>query len=258
MKRFLRPGGIVVRAMTVGFRSSGNRPRLRVLAIQCIWLVVLLFGAGPTATAMTIHGVPTYSDGDTVELQGQRVRLLGIDTPEYSQSCKDSSGQEYPCGITALRHLKSLVDGREIRCEGDAFDRYGRLLATCYAGDLDLNRELVLDGWAVAFVKYDKRYLPEENEAKAARRGMWQGEFTRPVDYRAERWAASAQEANVSSPPSEDCVIKGNINRKGERIYHTPWASRDYEQTQIDVTKGERWFCSESDAVAAGWRAPRR
>jgi hypothetical protein len=65
------------------------------------------------------------------------------------------------------------------------------------------------------------------------------------------QWAGGTQKA-----PNPDCPIKGNINRDGERIYHTPWGSHSYDRTKINTAKGERWFCDEAEAAAAGWRAP--
>lgn len=67
--------------------------------------------------------------------------------------------------------------------------------------------------------------------------------------YRARRW----QEAGSKAPGN--CPIKGNINREGKRIYHTPWGDRFYERTRINEKKGERWFCSEKEALEAGFRA---
>lgn len=85
---------------------------------------------------------------------------------------------------------------------------------------------------------------------------MWQGQFQRPALFREAQWNAAEQDS--SEEMKSDCPIKGNINRKGVKIYHTPWGSRDYKRTRINEQKGERWFCSESEAVDAGWRAPYR
>lgn len=63
---------------------------------------------------------------------------------------------------------------------------------------------------------------------------------------------------DTSEAPDQNCLIKGNINQKKEKIYHTPWSSPHYKRTKIDTGKGERWFCTESDARRAGWRAPYR
>jgi hypothetical protein len=109
---------------------------------------------------------------------------------------------------------------------------------------------MVRRGLAWAFVKYSSDYVPEEAEARAAHRGIWQADTQTAWDYRATRWA----EYDKAAP--EGCPIKGNINRQGERIYHMPWG-RDYAKVKMDLTKGKVWFCSENEAEKAGWRAAR-
>ena len=102
----------------------------------------------------------------------------------------------------------------------------------------------------------------EEAAARSARRGLWRGDFVAPWDWRrGERLAGtatqSAQDSGASSGGTGNCRIKGNISRSGERIYHMPGAQH-YERTRISTSKGERWFCSESEARAAGWRRAKR
>jgi hypothetical protein len=103
-------------------------------------------------------------------------------------------------------------------------------------------------------------YIPQEDDARKAKRALWIGSFTPPWDWRKGKRNDSAsslteQDTSEAANPTS-CKIKGNINRRGDRIYHLP-SSRDYERTKLDEDAGERWFCSESDAIAAGWRAPR-
>jgi len=210
-----------------------------------------------SATAATIQGnITKYSDADTLRIWNQPIRLLGIDAPEFAQTCKNRNGREYKCGIDALNRLKEMIGSSEVRCEGDETDRYKRLLATCYVGDVNINQMLVAEGHAVAFVKYDTVYLPQEQAAQKAKLGIWQGEFQRPAEYRATGWKQAEQAAKTET--GSECLIKGNINRKGDKIYHTPWGSKDYKRTKINTSKGERWFCDEAEALASGWRAPNR
>ncbi len=185
-------------------------------------------------------------DGDTLDIKGTRVRLVGIDAPERDQSCFAGDGSSYPCGARAKSHLAALAGPATLRCEGTEQDIYHRLLATCFAGEVNLNAEMVRAGWAVAFRRYSERYLPEERTAKAEGAGLWQGNFRMPWTWR--------QDQRTASVVRRDCNIKGNISKNG-KIYHLP-GSRWYDDTQINEKRGERWFCSESDALAAGWRSP--
>jgi endonuclease YncB( thermonuclease family) len=183
-------------------------------------------------------------DGDTLKLNGTTYRINGIDAPEHGQMCGD-----WACGKAATAKLAELTKGQQVRCDPVTIGRYGRTVATCYAGQTDLGAAMVQAGYAWAFVRYSTVYAPQEQTAKAARAGVWQGAYQPPWDYRARRWQVAEQTA------PEGCPIKGNISRNG-RIYHAPW-SPWYSRTKVSTTKGERWFCTEREAIQAGWRAPR-
>ena len=131
-------------------------------------------------------------------------------------------------------------------CDRKGMDKYGRTLAVCYAEGEDINAALVRNGMARAFVKYSSLYVAEETQAAAARLGLWQGENIAPWDYRSKRW----QTAETAAPSG--CAIKGNVSNRG-KIYHVPWSAW-YDKVTVDETRGERWFCSEADALASGWR----
>ena len=114
---------------------------------------------------------------------------------------------------------------------------------------------MVREGWAVAFVEYATDYVAEEAQAKRERRGIWGGKFVVPAAYR----KGARQGENRPRPATaqaQDCSIKGNIAKSGERIYHMPWQT-SYARTKIDERKGERWFCDEGEAERAGWRRAR-
>ena len=148
-----------------------------------------------------------------------------------------------------------------IRCEERDVDRYGRVVAVCRAGGEDLNAWMVERGFALAYRRYSRDYVDEEASARSARRGLWRGDFVAPWDWRrGERLEGAAPERVQDaggSGSSDNCRIKGNVSRSGERIYHVPGAQH-YERTRISPAKGERWFCSESEARAAGWRKSKR
>jgi hypothetical protein len=114
------------------------------------------------------------------------------------------------------------------------------------AGDQDVSAWMVRQGYAWAFVKYSKTYVKEEAAARAERLGIWQGEAIPAWDYRAQRWA------NAQPQAPQGCAIKGNVTANG-KIYHMPW-SPWYAQIKMDPVRGRRWFCTEAEAVAAGWR----
>lgn len=201
------------------------------------------------AQAETVSGQARVVDGDTVEIAGTTVRLFGIDAPESGQSCKATDGKPYLCGITATDRLRELTAGKSVECMGAQRDAYGRLLGTCRAGGTDLNRTLVREGLAWAFVRYSESYVAEEREARRAKRGVFGAENEPPWQFRAARF----QNAPLAPDAPEGCPIKGNISRKGERIYHMPW-QLDYGRTKIDTKSGERWFCDEAEAEKNGWR----
>jgi endonuclease YncB( thermonuclease family) len=201
------------------------------------------------AAAEEILAPARVIDGDTVDVAGLAIRLEGIDAPELAQTCRDAGGGEVACGRDAARHLEMLIGGREILCTGTARDGYGRLIARCDAGSGDLGRQMVADGAALAFAKFSDAYAAEEAMARKAGTGLWAMTFETPWDWRAGRWAEA-----VAAAPDQTCPIKGNIARDGRRLYHMP-GSRDYLRTRIDAAKGERWFCDEAAAIAAGWVA---
>ncbi|MEC7761595.1 MAG: thermonuclease family protein [Pseudomonadota bacterium] len=182
-------------------------------------------------------------DGDTIRVGEVTYRIEGIDAPEHGQKCGTWS-----CGNDATTAMSKLVQGKRVECVGESLDDYGRVLARCHVDGADFGATLISAGLAWAFTKYSDTYVDEENEARQRGVGIWSGSFQTPWGYRAERWEVEAQVA------PDGCPIKGNISSNG-KIYHPPW-SPWYSRTKISVEKGERWFCSEAEAVRAGWRAP--
>ena len=123
-------------------------------------------------------------DGDSLESPNRRIRLQGIDAPEYKQKCQDAGGQKYRCGIESLKYIQNLINGQKIKCECEEKpDRYGRELCVCYAGEIEINRKMVAQGQAVSY--RSTRYAEEEKAAKKQKIGIWQGKFMRPELYRA-------------------------------------------------------------------------
>ena len=123
-------------------------------------------------------------DGDSLELDGKRIRLLGIDSPEYYQFCYNAKHKKYDCGIEAKKYMESLIAGYQVRCEEESKDIYDRSLSVCFAGDKNLNAEMVKAGWALSYREEGEKYLSLEKQAKASKKGIWQGRFMRPELYR--------------------------------------------------------------------------
>jgi endonuclease YncB( thermonuclease family) len=207
------------------------------------------------AHAADIEGKAKPVDGDSFDIE---IRLFGIDTPEAGQTCKGPTGVDYPCGRIASDAMAALLDGKTVVCEKQDQDtRHGRPVAICYADGVDVGAEMVERGLAVAYRKYSDKYVAHEKRARDAKRGLWAGTFEWPWDYRARKRLPTVLSLPASCPPPTTdpaCRIKGNISKAG-RIYHKP-GSRDYEKVSIEPARGERYFCTEAEAVQCGWRKP--
>ena len=142
----------------------------------------LLFAA--PALAQDISGPARAADGDSLDLSGISVRLFGVDAPELAQEC-ERGGAPWACGKQAASKLASLVSGKSVLCEQRDVDDYGRIVATCRAGSIDLAGAMVDAGLAVALPHFSDRYVAAEARARAAGTGLWSGTFQTPADYRA-------------------------------------------------------------------------
>jgi endonuclease YncB( thermonuclease family) len=131
-------------------------------------------------------GVPTITDGDTIRIGKDRFRLYGIDAPERDQVCK-LAGKDWSCGRSATSFLRDLVGKQSVRCVQKDRDRYKRIVAVCYQGDVDLNAAMVSAGLAVAYTEFSTDYVAAESEARAQRRGMWAGTFNTPHEHRRKK-----------------------------------------------------------------------
>lgn len=221
------------------------------------------------AAANVLAGPAEVIDGDTIDMTGTRIRLVGIDAPESAQQCR-RDGATWDCGRDAAAALHEILSGGPLGCIAQGTDRYGRTLATCRNALFDLGHEMVRRGLAVPFGEdAPSEYAAARDLAQQLRFGMWAGEFEEPAAWRAANPQAAPRPARVAAaerparaasqrPVSEvrytnalGCAIKGNHSRRGEFIYHLPG------QRYYDVTRPEALFCTESEAVAAGFRRSR-
>ncbi|MGH7927549.1 MAG: thermonuclease family protein, partial [Candidatus Binatia bacterium] len=192
-------------------------------------------------------------DGDTIEIEtGEKVRYIGIDAPETSGECLHAE---------ATAKNQELVEGKLIRLEKDIseVDSFGRLLRYVYIDGHMINETLVREGFADARAyppdtQYESLLKQAELSAKVNRWGIWSEQCAsiRATIVPTHTQAPASQQSPVTTP-SGTCVILGNINADGEKIYHLPGCG-SYSKTKIEPEKGERVFCTESEAAAAGWR----
>lgn len=154
---------------------------------------IALFGtvaAFAIADPTPLEGTARVIDGDTLEINGQRIRLWGIDAFERNQWCQSPSGVggAYNCGMQATVAMEELTRNRHIRCVQKDTDRYKRVVAQCFAGALDIGKLLVLQGWAFDYTQYSHgAYRDVQEGAHEAKRGAWAGTFQWPWDYRHSR-----------------------------------------------------------------------
>jgi len=150
-----------------------------------IWSATLLalITALPIS-AGEIQGRATVTDGDTIEIRGEAIRLQGIDAPESGQRCRRDDGRVWRCGQNAALALDDRIDGRSVRCTWSERGQYGRLIGTCYQGGTDLNAWMVRQGWALAYRRYSRAYVDAERAARNADRGIWRGDFVKPWNWR--------------------------------------------------------------------------
>jgi endonuclease YncB( thermonuclease family) len=189
-----------------------------------------------------IEGPAQVLDGDTIQIGTTRIRLYGIDAFEAEQYCLGSKQQPYGCGGQATRALMAATSDHLVSCVSRGTDAFDRILAVCRVASLDLGSLLVRQGNALAYTRYALDYASDEQEAKKQKQGVWAGTFSPPWEYRVTRLAGAAESQRTAIAPSADCMIKGNVNRKGKRIYHLP---NDKFYARI---RPENWFCAIEEA----------
>ena len=153
-----------------------------VAAVESTAAALLSDRLSPTGADRIGH--PTVVDGDTLEIEGTRIRLLGVDAPETDQPCTLPGAVAWNCGHDAALALAARIGQRSIRCRPYDTDRYGRDLAVCYLAAEDLNRWMVANGWALAYEQYSLKYMTDQEVARRARRSLWVSTFDLPWVWR--------------------------------------------------------------------------
>ena len=150
----------------------------KVILVISISILVFFF----TYTDVKSQDVK-ITDGDTIKINGEKIRFSGIDTPELKQTCI-KQGARKPCGLTAKKILIDKIGENKIVCIRKGKDQYRRTLAECFVNNESLSSYLVRNGYAFAYRKYSKKFIKDENYAKDNNAGMWSMKFEFPWDYR--------------------------------------------------------------------------
>lgn len=155
------------------------------------WLCVVGVLTVSPALAADLIGRATVTDGDTLTVAQQRIRLWGIDAPESAQQCTARNGQAWPCGRRAAAALDAYVQDKTVRCQPKDTDRYGRIVAECFVQGQSINAWMVRSGWAVAYRQYATAFVADEAIARQQASQLWSGSFQIPSEYRRAKRNAS-------------------------------------------------------------------
>lgn len=242
---------------------------MAALSPRPLILLLAVLSAGPSWAA----GV-AVKDGGTLELAGVTYRLDGIDAPELDQMCIDEHADSWACGVEARDQLAKLIGSRDVRCEDLGLGGISRNrhigICTVEGETATLNQLMVRQGFALNFEPYARgRFKDDEAGAKSNRRGLWKGCFAGPYEFRRGRKdgallgdscrADKDREIRAALFPEQPvmpagCSIKGKFALRARvtgnlGVYHLQ-GCRSYPA----LTEPDRWFCSEEDAQAAGFR----
>jgi endonuclease YncB( thermonuclease family) len=245
------------------------RLRDAVFPVLSAFIFLTLLSAGPGRAAGAV-----VRDGDTIQLGEVTYRLDGVDAPEFDQMCIDDHADPWSCGVDARDQLTKLIGGRPVHCDDlgpdKNFTKWHIGLCTVEGETVSLNQQLVQQGFAMDFEPSAKgRFLDDEARARDAQLGLWKGCFVAPDDFRlgkkdgALRGSACRTDRDrqirealfpedLAMPPA--CSIKGKFAARARvtgdvGIYHLRGCS-----SYAGLTQPDRWFCTEEDAQAAGFR----
>ena len=156
-------------------------------------LIFFSFSNFSISSEITILGDAKVIDGDTIKINKKKIRLFGIDAPEKDQICKKiylsflifDFQKNYKCGEKSALALLNKLKGKKVKCIiKENKDRYKRNIGICYVKNQDINKWLVKNGYAIAYKKYSKKYVLNEQYAKKNKLGIWKGTFVEPEKWR--------------------------------------------------------------------------
>ncbi|MDC0046398.1 thermonuclease family protein [Candidatus Pelagibacter sp.] len=169
-----------------------TKRKILILIIICLITFIFTYNDVKSSETSEVIGQAHVIDADTIKINSVKIRLHGIDAPEKKQICKKpyftlffiSISKSYSCGDVSTNALTKKINKEKISCKIIDKDFFNRSIGVCFKGNLNLNSWLVSNGYAVAYRKYSKDYISEELDAKENKKGLWQGKFEMPWDYR--------------------------------------------------------------------------
>ena len=151
---------------------------------KLILVSVILLNLNEKIIASEIYGLPIITDGDTIKISNNKIRLHGIDAPEKKQKCTKNK-KKYNCGVVATKELTKKIGKKLVKCLTQKNkDRYNRFIGVCFVEKEDINKWMVRNGYAIAYRRYSKDYILDEEFAKKNKLGLWSGAFLKPEKWR--------------------------------------------------------------------------
>ena len=228
-----------------------------------------LASPAPVAAGVVIEGVAHFVDADTIDIAGVRIRVQGIDAPELDETCQRDNGAVWHCGAWSAQEARRRWQGEWLTCFDLGERTHDRVVAQCLHDGRDIAAVMVAEGVVLSCPRYavhhdhSRGYLDAEKDAAFAGLGLHVGPpFSRggfcdiPGQPPPVALPARLPADPTSAAPDPACTIKGNVNRAGDRIYHLP-GQVNYDDINMNAPE-KRWFCTEAEARAAGWRPARR
>ena len=148
-----------------------------------ILIILFLLPLTNIGNSETILGKARIIDGDTIHIMSNKIRLHGIDAPETKQTCKIDN-EDWYCGKQSTKELKNLINNQKVECVTNDVDRYNRYIAVCFVNEININKSMVKNGWAIAYRYYSTDYIVEEKHARDNKFGIWKSDFMKPYAYR--------------------------------------------------------------------------